>query len=250
MTLPYRLHYAPDNASLIVRLALEELRLPYSTVLVDRSAQAQRSPAYLRLNPNGTIPVLETPEGVLFETAAILLWLADRKDRPDRGGRLAPAPEAAGRGTFLTWLFWTSNTLHMDLRGYFYPEKLIGDDAADQAKLRQVLRGRLRADLVILEHALQSTPGLAGAESATLLDLYLPCLMRWCQLYANPPRADGSTAADAERWFDLAAHPALLAVCQKAETRASTKAAQQAEGLGPTPFSNPVLATPPEGSAT
>src|SRR5680860_279820 len=35
------LHYAPDNASLIVRLALEELELPYETRLVDRSVRAQ-----------------------------------------------------------------------------------------------------------------------------------------------------------------------------------------------------------------
>ena len=38
-----RLHYAPDNASLCIRLALEELGLPYETVLVDRATQAQRS---------------------------------------------------------------------------------------------------------------------------------------------------------------------------------------------------------------
>jgi len=45
------LHYAPDNASLIVRIVLEELALPYETVLVDRSASAQSSDAYLKLNP-------------------------------------------------------------------------------------------------------------------------------------------------------------------------------------------------------
>ncbi len=47
----YRLHYAPpDNASLIVRLALEELGQPYQTVLVDRSVTAQASTAYLKIN--------------------------------------------------------------------------------------------------------------------------------------------------------------------------------------------------------
>ena len=37
----YVLHYAPDNASLIVRLALEEMGLPYRTVLVDRARREQ-----------------------------------------------------------------------------------------------------------------------------------------------------------------------------------------------------------------
>ena len=39
----YVLHYAPDNASLAVRLALEELGVPYRTALVDRAARAQEA---------------------------------------------------------------------------------------------------------------------------------------------------------------------------------------------------------------
>ena len=88
MTPRYRLHYAPDNASLIIRLALEELGQAYETTLVNRQAQVQRSAAYRALNPNGLIPVLETPDGPMFETAAILLWLADRH------GALAPSIES------------------------------------------------------------------------------------------------------------------------------------------------------------
>ncbi len=57
--------------------------MPYRTVLVDRAAQAQKSPAYLALNPNGLIPVLETPHGPVFETAAILLWLAETARQTD-----------------------------------------------------------------------------------------------------------------------------------------------------------------------
>ena len=69
----YRLHYAPDNASLVIRLVLEELGQPYETLLVDRRAEAQNSPEYRALNPNGLIPVLETPDGPLFETAQFTL---------------------------------------------------------------------------------------------------------------------------------------------------------------------------------
>lgn len=235
MTAPLRLHYAPDNASLILRLALEELGLDYEAVLVDRKTRGQTAPHYLRMNPNGTIPVLETPDGAMFETAAILLWLADRERR------LLPAPEAPARGRCLTWLFWCSNTLHIDLRQSFYPEKYIGNDRAHQAQLRAMLRGRLQNDLRMIDTALRQAPALAGGDQPTVLDLYLPCLLRWTKLYADPPEAP---------WFDLAAYPALLHVCQRAETRASTHAAQRAEGLGDTPFTAPTLATPPEGSAT
>lgn len=70
MTLRYRLHYAPDNASLIIRLALDELCQPYETVLVDRAQKAQLSDSYRALNPAGRIPTLETPQGPISETAA------------------------------------------------------------------------------------------------------------------------------------------------------------------------------------
>jgi len=73
----YVLHYAPDNASMIFRLALEHLGVAYQTALVDRAAGGQNAAAYLALNPNGLIPVLETPQGPIFETGAILLWLGD-----------------------------------------------------------------------------------------------------------------------------------------------------------------------------
>ena len=66
---PLVLHYAPDNASLIVRLALEQLRLPYETRLIDRAAAEQTSAAYRQLNPAGLIPVLETADGPILRPA-------------------------------------------------------------------------------------------------------------------------------------------------------------------------------------
>ena len=71
------LYYAPDNASLIVRMLLEELELVYKTELVDRSAKEQQSERYLHLNPEGLIPVCIINGDPVFETAAILLSLAD-----------------------------------------------------------------------------------------------------------------------------------------------------------------------------
>ena len=108
----YRLHYAPDNASLIVRLVMDAHGLPYDLALVDRSAGAQHSDAYRAVNPTGLIPALETPQGTLFETGAILLWLGDRHG-------LVPAPDQADRGMLLSWLFFVSNTRHPDLLAIF-----------------------------------------------------------------------------------------------------------------------------------
>ena len=106
----YTLHYAPDNASFIVRIALEMMGTPYRVELVDRSSAAQSAPAYRALNPLGMIPALETNEGVIFETGAILLWLADKHQS------LYPRPNDPARGDALKWLFFISNSLHAGLR--------------------------------------------------------------------------------------------------------------------------------------
>ncbi|MFK7754099.1 MAG: glutathione S-transferase family protein [Sedimentitalea sp.] len=231
MSDPYILHYAPDNASLVIRLTLEEMGLPYRTVLVDRSVAAQRAPDYLKLNPNGLIPVLETPQGALFETGAILMWLGEQHT-----AMLAPVASPA-RAHLIKWLFFVSNTLHADLRLLFYPQYYCPPDGHEG--LRATVRGRLTRHLALLDHAAGAL-GWFDPDAPLVIDYYLACLIRWAQLYP----------VDAPRdWFDITATPTLRAGLTQLETRAATHAAQQAEGLGPTPFTSPRHAVPPEGSA-
>jgi len=188
---PLVLHYAPDNASLIVRLALEQLRLPYETRLIDRAAAEQTSAAYRQLNPAGLIPVLETADGPIFETGAILLWLADTHHA------LAPAPEHPDRVAFLKWLFFTSNTLHAGLRTLFYPAKYVGPVPEHQAALRETMQKALQTHLSLLNELAATKPAWLGAATPSVLDFYLSCCLRWCGIY---PR-------DADRtWFSLAAY--------------------------------------------
>lgn len=231
MTEVFRLHYAPDNASLIIRLALEDLGSPYETVLVDRATGGQRAPSYLALNPNGLIPVLETSQGALFETGAILLWLAERH------GRLAPAPGDAMRGDFLKWLFFLSNTVHPCLRMTFYPDQYIGRDLGAQALLCHQMQTRFATYLDMLEA--RARPWFE-ADHATVLDFYLACLMRWRALY--PEGARGG--------YDPRAWPRLHAMLERLERGAPVRAAIRLEGLGRAPFTAPVYPDPPEGSAT
>jgi glutathione S-transferase len=229
----YVLHYAPDNASLIIRLALEHRGIPYRTQLVNRADRQQDTKAYKTLNPTGLIPVLETPQGPVFETGAILLWLADTH------GGLGPAPDAAGRGDFLKWLFYLANTPHPALRQMFYPEKYITPDAS--TALRQGLARHLDQCFTTLNACAATRPPWLGADAPTLLDFYLCALLRWSALYPDPV-----TCA----WFDLSNYPALHALCARTEALPCTATLQSAEGLGTHPFTAPRLPTPPEGSAT
>ena len=225
MTSKLRLHYAPDNASLCVRIALEELELEYETVLVDRRAREQKSPAYLALNPNGLIPVLETPHGIMFETGAILLWLADRT------GKLIPAIDNPNRAQALKWLFWIANSLQPTQRSLFYPD-LISKGPPEDLKTRD----RLIELLDILE-ASEDTVWI-DSDEASVQSCFLGPMLRWCHLYGGDPS-----------WFNLkASWPRLYNFAKKNETRPAVLRAAIAEGLGETPFSNPMPPNPPEGS--
>ena len=241
MTPRYRLHYAPDNASLIIRLVLTELDQTFETVLVDRAAQEQTSPAYLRLNPHGMIPVLETPDGPVFETAAILLWLTEQH------GALAPQPGDAQRADFLKWLFFVSNTLHSAMRMTFYPHRYVGAEAPAQADLRHHLQGEIAQHLDRLERLAASHPDWLNPDGLnsggpSCLNFYLACLFRWLALYPAP--------ADGGGWFQLSRWPHLYTMAERLEHCQSVATAIKAEGLGPQPFTSPQYATPPEGSAT
>ena len=230
----YILHYAPDNASLAVRLALYELELPFETVLVDRRSGGLRRPAYLALNPMGQIPVLETPQGAMHETAAILLYLADRHG----AGRLMPAPGDPARGLALTWLFWLSNTLHPQLRALFYPDRHVSP--GQENAFSRITQGRITDSLTVLEARLPALGRWLGGAAPSVLDCYLCPMLRWLALYPA-----GTTG-----WFSLGHWPGLRDVARAMESRPSALAAAMAEGLGPLPFSRPVPPMPPEGSAT
>lgn len=231
MTAPLTLHFAPDNASLCVRLALEECGIAYQTTLVDRRKQGQRSAAYLALNPHGLIPVLVTPQGALFETAAILLWLSEQPQ-----GR-ALMPDGTARHEALSWLFWLSNSLHPALRMMFYPGQHIAASGAEALRARTC--ARLTEMLDRLETAAADRPVWLRGDQATALTCYVCPMLRWMALYP----------ADATDWFDLARWPNLNSLTQAIERRDASLRAAAAEGLGTTSFSQPNLPNPPEGSA-
>src|SRR5205823_1034819 len=101
----------PSTASMVPHILLEELGVAYERVPVDRANNEHKSPAYLRLNPNGLIPVLVDGDLVLYETAAIVLHLCDQ--HPEAG--LAPPLGSADRSHFYKWLAWLTNTLQATL---------------------------------------------------------------------------------------------------------------------------------------
>ncbi|WP_209016984.1 glutathione S-transferase family protein [Roseibium aggregatum] len=229
----YRLHGSPDSANIVVRLLLEELELAYEDVPVDRRARAQNSEAYLRLNPQGLIPVLEVPgqDAPMFETGAILLYLADTCDR------LAPARTAPDRGRFLKWLFFISNTLHSDLRIAFKPHKYLPAGEA-QKLFSEMLVGRIAGSLSLLDREIAATEGpfLLGAE-LSCADLYLAACARWAQIYPEQGK------------WGLSGVPRLKQLLETLEERPAVRRACAMEGIEGRAFTEPKPVTLPGATA-
>lgn len=172
-----QLHYDPGSASMVPHFLLEEIGAPFELVLVSRAARAHKQPEYLRLNPNGLIPVLVDGGLVLYETAAIALHLADTHPQ----ARLAPPVGSPERAHFYKWLLWLADTLHPALIAYFYPERWVDEgnaQGAAQVKAHAQRKVGSLLDQLDAELARHGQPWFGGA-AFSALDPYVFTLCRW-----------------------------------------------------------------------
>lgn len=184
----YQLHYYPSTAAMIPHIVLEELGVPYERVLVDRTRNEHKAPAYLKLNPNGLMPVLTDGELVLYECLAIVLHLADTHPQ----AQLAPDLGTAKRAHFYKWLAWCSNTLQPTLQAYFYPERWVKEGNAEgAAEVKKVAQAKVDGLLDQLEGvpAGHGGPWFLGSEYS-VLDAYVFTLCRWTRNFQGRKARD------------------------------------------------------------
>jgi glutathione S-transferase len=205
------LHYFPGNASIAPHIVLRELGVPFELRPVNRAQQQHKSPAYLKLNPNGLIPVLVDDGQVLYETAAILLHLADRHPQ----ARLAPPVGSFERAHFYKWLVWMTNSLQPALMHYFYPDRIV--EEGDEAAAAQVKRAAQRKAGVLLaqldaELARHGGPWLLGADYS-VADPMAWMLGRWTRGFDGPEAAPARTLPHLGPYLQrMLARPAVQAV--------------------------------------
>jgi glutathione S-transferase len=103
-----KLYFAPATRSTRVRHLLEELGVPYELVRINMKEGEHKRPDYLeRVHPHGSVPALEVDGKTIFESGAIVAYLADRF--MDKG--LAPTLDSPDRPAYMQWLFYAYATL-------------------------------------------------------------------------------------------------------------------------------------------
>lgn len=96
-----KLYYHPSPNPLKISLFLEEAGLEYELVPIDTRKGDQHDPAFLAINPNGKTPALTDGDTVVFDSNAILLYLAEKT------GKFAPS-DPGGRAQMLSWLMFVA----------------------------------------------------------------------------------------------------------------------------------------------
>jgi glutathione S-transferase len=159
-----------------VAWTLDELGLAHEHVDAGGAFGIVDTPAYRALNPNGLVPVLEDSGFVLWESNAIVRYLATKH----AGGSLWPS-DLRGRADADRWMEWQSATANPVMRDAFAGLIRTPPDQRDAGAIARSA-ARFEAMAAILDTVLAETPYLAG-EAFTVADIPAGLMIhRWLGL--------------------------------------------------------------------
>ena len=165
-----QLYSLPTPNGVKVSIALEELGLAYEPHLIQIGQNETWTPEYLSLNPNGKIPAIIDPDGPggrplgLFESGAILLYLADKT------GRLMPT-DPAHRYEAIQWIFFQMAAVGPMFGQVGFFHKFAGREYEDKRPLQRYVAESKRL-LGVLEDRLASRTWMMG-DDYTMVDVAL-----------------------------------------------------------------------------
>ncbi len=192
-----KFYYSLAPNPMKVALFLEEAGLPYEAIPVDTRKGDQFGPEFSKLNPNNKVPVIQDGEATVFDSNAILLYLAEKT------GRFLPENTPAKRGELLSWLMfvatgigpYSGQSVHFR---HFAPEP---KDYAVGRYLFEAKRHYGIADARLGEHRYML------GDTYTIVDM---ALWGWSRMVPFVIGDDAwETLPNLKRWFDeISARPA------------------------------------------
>ena len=191
-------YYSPHSSASPVHWTLEELQIPYEKVALDLKAGDTKKPEFLKINPNGKVPVLVHNGVPICESAAIQIYLGETFG-VEKG--LYPPP-GTQRAQVIMWIVWTNATLGeaMSRLGRNVGEWAPADERNAKAGARAL--EEIRGMLQILEDALQGKNYLTGS-SLTIADLHVASWIDYVKMMQ----------------IDLSVYPALSAWATRCTSR-------------------------------
>jgi len=189
-----KLHYHPlsSNARRAVMTA-KLLGSPVELVLVDLPRGEQRTPDYLGLNPNGRVPTLVDGDFVLWESYAIMTYLADKAP----GNVLLPT-EARARADVQRWMFWAAAHFTPAVATLNFEnmlKKMFGMGDPDPAFVARAEKD-LRTFGAVLDAHLAKRTWISG-DGLTLADIAIACPL----MSTVPARLPVTDFANLQAWF-------------------------------------------------
>ena len=185
-----KFYTAAHTCGLASQIALEEAGATYETVRVNFGANEQRGSAYLAVNPKGRVPSLVTERGVLTETPAMLLYIAQMHP----AANLAPLDDAWALAQVQAFNAYLCSTVHVAhahrMRGYRWAD----DPAAIEAMKKKVPQS-VGECFDLIEREMFKGPFVFG-DAYTISDPYLFTIAQWWEV-------DGLNAS---RFPKVAAH--------------------------------------------
>ncbi|MEW6641049.1 MAG: glutathione S-transferase family protein [Pseudomonadota bacterium] len=146
-----KLYYSPKSRSFTALWLLEETGQPYERVLTDITTGAQKTPAYLAINPMGKVPGLQDGDVGIGEAAAICAYVAERYPE----AKLAPPLGDPRRARYHYWLFFGPSCIEPAIIQVFTKIQ-VPASTAGWGDATQVFD--------VLDQALQTGPWLLGED--------------------------------------------------------------------------------------
>ena len=187
MDKPFVVYGAKGSGSVPVEAALTLIGAPFEVVEAKTWEGDEQRARVDPVNPLRQVPALVLPSGeVMTESAAILMWLAERYPQ----ARLAPGPDDAARAAYLRWMVYIPAAIYSMFWVRDDPTRLAADDAAVKViKTRTVER---IAECWRKMDAQVSPGRYILGEELGVLDLYVAVVSRWsprrARFYEEAPK--------------------------------------------------------------
>jgi glutathione S-transferase len=167
-------YYSPMSTAVRTTWAIEELSVPCERRRVDIPKKETKSTEFLKLNPNGVVPLLVVDGLPIFESTAILIYLGETFG-VEKG---LYAPPGLKRAEMLRWIIWANVTFADAVNRWMRNTSSRLPEDQKNAKAGEIAASDLSAAFKVVDDALAGRTYLVG-ESFSLADLAVTSYLGW-----------------------------------------------------------------------